>query len=50
MLEAGLVRPRDGSFQQECGAGVLELTESRGVIEVKAPQTRVAPLDPARAP
>jgi PhzF family phenazine biosynthesis protein len=50
VLEAGLVRPREGRFRQECGAGVLELTEAQGVIEVKAPQAKVAPLDPARIP
>ena len=50
LLEAGLVKPREWRFRQECGAGVLELTEARGVIEVKAPQARVAALDPARIP
>ncbi|MBM3367308.1 MAG: PhzF family phenazine biosynthesis protein [Betaproteobacteria bacterium] len=50
VLEAGLVTPRDGRFRQECGAGVLELTETRGVIEVKAPRANVAPLDAARIP
>ncbi len=50
LLEAGLVKPREGRFRQECGAGVLELTEARGVIEFKAPQARVAALDPARIP
>lgn len=50
VLEAGLVKPRGGKFRQECGAGVLELTETQGVIEVKAPPARVTPLDPARIP
>lgn len=48
VLEAGLVKPREGRFRQECGAGVLELTEAQGVIEVTAPLARVAALDPAR--
>lgn len=50
VLEAGMVRPRAGRFRQECGAGVLELSEAQGVIEVKAPPDRVTALDPARRP
>ena len=45
-LEAGLVKP--GRFRQECGAGVLELSETGGKIEVKAPKQVVTPLDAAR--
>lgn len=50
VLEAGLVKPKEGRFRQECGAGVLELSEAQGVIEVKAPPARVAALDPSRIP
>src|SRR5687768_10245207 len=48
VIEAEIVRPKGGRFRQECGAGVLELTEQRGVIEVKAPRQNVAALDPQR--
>ena len=46
VIEAEIVKPKGGRFRQECGAGVLELTEQRGVIEVKAPRQSVAALDP----
>jgi PhzF family phenazine biosynthesis protein len=45
-IEAEIVKPKSGRFRQECGAGVLELTEQRGLIEVKAPRQSVAALDP----
>jgi PhzF family phenazine biosynthesis protein len=47
-IEAGIVKPKGGRFRQECGAGVLDLTEEEGVIEVKAPRQSVALLDPKR--
>lgn len=50
VLEAGLVKPAAGRFRQECGAGILDLSEAQGVIEVKAPPARVAALDPSRIP
>lgn len=38
VLEAGIVKPKNGAFRQECGAGVLELSvEQGGRIWVKAP-------------
>ena len=47
-IEAGIVKPKGGRFRQECGAGVLDLTQKKGVIEVKAPRLSVVPLDPKR--
>ncbi len=44
-IEAGLVKPKGGRFVQECGAGLLPLTEDNGLIEVKSPPQRVTPLD-----
>jgi len=47
-IEAGIVKPKAGRFRQACGAGVLDLTQEKGVIEVKAPRQKVTPLDPKR--
>jgi len=47
-IEAGIVRPKGGRFRQECGAGVLELIEEQGLIQVKAPKQDIAALDPTR--
>lgn len=47
-IEAGIVKPKGGRFRQECGAGVLDLTHEKGVIEVRAPKQSVTPLDPER--
>lgn len=41
VLEAGIVRPRDGRLRQECGAGVLELSVEDGKLWVTAPATRL---------
>ncbi|MGQ0509275.1 MAG: PhzF family phenazine biosynthesis protein [Betaproteobacteria bacterium] len=49
-IEAGIVKPRSGRFRQQCAAGVLDLTEERGVIQVKAPPQVVTPLDAAKLP
>jgi PhzF family phenazine biosynthesis protein len=49
VIEAGIVKPREGKFRQECRAGVLELTESKGMIEVRAPERTLATLDGKRA-
>lgn len=50
VLEAGIARPRGGRLVQECGAGLLELSAGDGMIALKAPPQRIAPLDPARIP
>ena len=47
-IEAGVVKAKGGRFRQECGAGVLELAEDKGLIQVKAPEQVITPLDPAR--
>ena len=47
-LEAGLVKPKEGRFRQECGAGVLELSAADGLIWVKAPPARIQSFDMAR--
>lgn len=49
VLEAGIVRPKDGRLRQECGAGVLELSaEPDGRLWVRAPQSSLAPLADAQ--
>lgn len=53
VLESGMVRPVDGRFRQECGAGVLDLSvEHDGggarTIWVRAPRPLVTPLGEAR--
>lgn len=53
VLEAGIAQPRRGRLRQECGAGVVELkVESGGSARLwlRAPQTTLRPLDPARLP
>ena len=50
VLEAGMVKPREGRFRQECGAGVLELSQEEGLIWVKAPTASVSLLDAIRIP
>jgi len=51
VLEAGIVRPRDGRLRQECGAGVLTLgVEDEGSdrrIAVEVPPARLSEVDPA---
>lgn len=42
-LEAGIVKGR--KIKQECGAGVLELTVDDGVIYVRSPAVKLAPLE-----
>ncbi len=42
VVEAGIVRPRDGRMKQECGAGILELRiEDSGRLWLKAPPASV---------
>jgi PhzF family phenazine biosynthesis protein len=48
VLEAGLVKPKAGSFRQECGAGILDLSVDGERVWVKAPPARVSPFERAR--
>lgn len=44
VLEAGIVKPKNGTFRQECGAGVLDLSREGNLIFVKAPPAEVSEL------
>jgi PhzF family phenazine biosynthesis protein len=49
VLEAGIVKPKNGVLRQECGAGVLGLNaEADGRLWVRAPQASLAPLAEAQ--
>jgi PhzF family phenazine biosynthesis protein len=51
VLEAGIVKPKNGRLRQECGAGVLELNaEPDGRLWVRSPASSAAPLDAALVP
>jgi PhzF family phenazine biosynthesis protein len=51
VLEAGIVKPKNGRLRQECGAGVLELSaEPDGRLWVRSPASSAAPLDSALVP
>jgi PhzF family phenazine biosynthesis protein len=45
VLEAGLVKPMAGSFLQECGAGILEMSRDGDTIWVKAPPAKTIPFE-----
>ena len=49
VVEAGIVKPKNGRLRQECGAGVLELSVEQDVrLWVRAPQSSLAPLADAQ--
>lgn len=53
VLEAGVAQPREGRLRQECGAGIVELKVETGGparLWLRAPQTTLRALDPARVP
>jgi PhzF family phenazine biosynthesis protein len=42
-IESGFARPANGKLQQECGAGIVDLTvEAGGSIFLKAPEAKIA--------
>jgi PhzF family phenazine biosynthesis protein len=45
VLEAGVVKPKDGRLRQECGAGVLDLATEDDKLWVTAPAANVTALD-----
>ncbi len=45
LVEAGIVKPKDGRMRQQCGAGVLDLAVDGGRVWVKAPEPKVSKLD-----
>ena len=45
VIEAGVVKPKDGRLRQECGAGVLDLRVEGETLWVRAPQANVTKLD-----
>jgi PhzF family phenazine biosynthesis protein len=52
LLEAGLIRPKDGKLVQECGVGLVNLRVTHGddgerSISFDLPKPEVAPLSPA---
>ncbi len=47
-LEAGLVKPKEGRFRQDCDAGLLELSAEDGLVWVKAPPAKITDVDAAR--
>ena len=44
VLEAGIVRPKDGKLRQECAAGVLDLQVEGGTLWLDAPAATDTPL------
>jgi len=49
VLEAGIASPKAGKMRQECGAGVLELSVTDGMLWVRAPRHEIRSLEAARA-
>lgn len=50
VLEAGIVKAGEGRLRQECGAGIVELAPTGGLIWLKAPPASISSLDAARIP
>jgi len=44
-IRAGIAKPRDGEFKQECGAGLLALRTEGGKIYVRSPKPKVTALE-----
>ena len=48
VLEAGIVKPRDGRLRQQCGAGVIELCVDGDRLWLKAPRATLSAIAPER--